>query len=321
MSYSFYRRRYGYRRRRPTGPAPGAQKQKYQDCTKFGLPAELNTFLLNYTDSDTFMKSFQEQLAKYGLTEKQWKIVENKLAHHKAKTNPLKTPLPTMQVANIPIFINRTAAFREIRDPYKLPYGIFSLKIKSISNAGKARNGNIYAEIEVEADADSPVNACRICGKTLRDHKSVVSGIGPDCAKKLGALYITYKQDVQKFVNDFKIEAAKVGIMKIKIWNFQIKENSSEFIKICNMFWAQPSNVKSRISAIAKQVPNKGQPVTAISANDIITTYLWDPTADPMKADVIVPNYYFLPVKALDFFDNDNQFYIRNIETNNRVFF
>lgn len=235
-------------------------------------------WLQTYTGQDVFISSLKDQLInKGGLSSVQWKMAD------KNYRNSLpKVQLPTMDLkAPVPIMVNRTAAFKEIRDKYKLQYGVFALKITNIHNAGVARNGNRWAEIEVVADGDSPVNACRVCGKTLTDHASVVTGIGSVCAKKyFPASYALYKKNPQQFIAPFKAEVAKLGKMKIKVWQNQITQNVTHFVDAVELFMKQDPNTAAPVRVDAMGTPTPVMPVAPPKPPTVNEIY-WDANAEP----------------------------------------
>ena len=179
-------------------------KPKFAEPDAAGVDVKCKGWLMNNShNTNPLLKSIQEQYSKHlQLTQKQWSIVEAQMN----RSNYVAVPkVPVKLGSPIPIMINRTAAFKEIRDKLKLDYGVFAVKINRVLNSGKARNGNQWAELEILPDADTPVSCCRVCGKTLKDHRSIVSGIGPDCAKKFKTIYHSYStNNLQVFRDDFK---------------------------------------------------------------------------------------------------------------------
>jgi len=237
---AFYRRTYGGCNSQPPKP-------KFTDPVQCGVTTVTPAQISGYTGSDTFLITIRDAFTKYGhLSQRQWEIAAKSL------NKVPYVPKPAIDVVTpMPIFVNRTVAFREIRDKYKLKYGIFALKITKVTGAGKARNGNSWAEFEVVADTDSAMSCCRVCGKTLKDHNSVVSGIGPDCAKRFGG-YKNYKSNIQQFMLDFKKEVASVGTMTIRVWENQIKENLPNFKLAVETYINQPqAAISSTMSTIA----------------------------------------------------------------------
>lgn len=276
-SRSGYRSRY----RKPL-TYPSSYKPKNSDPTVFGFPIETRTWMESYTGSDTFLLSLNKQLSQYNhLSETQWRYAHAAMqaAINGGKSN--KVPLAPLTLKTpLPILINRTAAFREIRDKYKLQYGIFALAITKVNSTGTARNGNDWAEIEVIPDANATVSSCRICGKTLTDHRSVVSGIGSVCAKKyFPHLYITYKTDIDKFIAAFKVETSKLGTFTIKIWANQVKENVGNLHDAITQF-------KMQSPSVAIMPPPAPKPASTLNSASAYTRVL-------AQGTVITPSELF----------------------------
>ena len=255
---SYYRRRYN----QSYQPKP-----KSGDPTTFNIPSAVKPWIETTQHTNPLLQSICDQLVKYGhLTEKQWQIAQKEM-----NGKPASVILPEVTLNTpLPVFINRTAAFREIRDKYKLQYGVFAIKMTKVLKAGKARNGNTWAELEVIPDTDTPVSCCRICGKTLKDQRSITSGIGPDCAKRLGAAYNSYKSsNLQQFIADFKKEISKVGTMTIKLWGNQVKENIHNFDFAVTSYMNQPPTA---VATTATVVP--APIVPAINTVHRLTEYV-----------------------------------------------
>lgn len=268
-----YKRRFVKRTFRPYVAAP-----KYATPSLIGLPNDCVNWLQSYSGQDVFVSSLKDQFIKNGsLTEKQWRMADKNYRN----TLP-KVQLPALNLNTpLPIVINRAAAFRETRDKLKIQYGIFALKVMSINNAGIAHNGNRWAELEVIADADSPVNACRICGKTLTDHASVLTGVGSVCAKKyFSSLYATYKKDPAKFIAPFKAEVAKLGVFKVRIWQNQVKENVSGLATAIDMFLNQTTTVPITPTPTVT-APQPIQPPAATIPKFLYIN--WNAKSDPWK--------------------------------------
>ena len=229
-------------------------KPKSGDPTTFNIPASVKPWVETTKHTNPLLQSICDQLTKYGhLTEKQWQIAQKEM-----NGKPVTQVLPPVTLNTpLPIFINRTAAFREIRDKYKLQYGVFALKMIKVLKAGKARNGNEWAEVEVIPDVDSPVSCCRICGKTLKDQRSITSGIGPDCAKKMGAIYNSYKSNnLQVFMAGFKAQLITLGTMSIKLWGNQIKENLPNFQFAVQSYMSQPPTAIASTATLVSSTNN-----------------------------------------------------------------
>jgi hypothetical protein len=280
---AYYRRNYGRYNNQPPKP-------KFTDPSQCGVTTVTPAQIAGYSGSDTFMITIRDAFTKYGhLSQRQWEIAAKTL-----NKTPY-VPKPAIDVkAPLPIFINRTVAFREIRDKYKLKYGIFALKIIKIISAGKARNGNHWAEFEVVPDTDSAMNCCRVCGKTLKDHNSIISGIGPDCAKRFGG-YNNYKSNIQQFMLDFKKEVASVGIMTIKVWENQIKDNLPNFKLAVEMYTNQPQNaVASTATIVAHPNPTSTAVLpTFPGIRENASVFVHKLKPNDLKKGIPVPGYEF----------------------------
>lgn len=252
-------------------PSP---KFKKPSETGMGLTDDCMSWLANYSGQDLFISSLKSQFTQKGeLTAAQWKMADKNYR----KSLP-KVKLPTLSLSTPePIMVGRTVAFREIRDKYKLQYGVFALKITAVNDAGVARNGNRWAELDVIADADSPVNACRVCGKTLTDHASVVTGIGSVCAKKyFASSYNVYKKNPQHFMAPFKAEVAKLGTMKIKVWENQVKEHVQNFALVVDKFLNQ-KHTATPVTPTPAPVPV----MVAPPKPKVRRIFVWNPKSDP----------------------------------------
>ena len=197
--------------------------------------AEIVKFAIGYNGTFKFMLDMQSRLVvkKEGLTPAQWngvhkcylqeakranKVVSNtNMTHASTQQLPAMIDLPTP----IPVVLNRTAAMR-IKHKHNLMFGPFAVEIIGF-NPKRSRKG--IQTFKIRVNGSGAVNVCRICGKSLKDHKSVVSGIGPVCAKGLGQLYHTYQTDIQKFMQQFADECNRIGVIEVDFSLYQVKDN------------------------------------------------------------------------------------------------
>lgn len=157
-----------------------------------------------------------------GLSEKQWGIVRKNMHME----TPAKPFTPVMFLHPCDIVVNKTVAYSHFKKKLGMKYGIFTLRVHSIKNVERSRGGAYYKiTMDVSPNADGPVSACRVCGKALTDHTSITTGIGPTCAKKIGATK-AYKSDVKKFMEEVKKEFQKVGVTEITTWDSYIVQGS-----------------------------------------------------------------------------------------------
>ena len=271
------------------------QVQKYADPQNCGFDSQTASSLIALVKNSVvptnasdliknLLKSFSEQYNKYGhLSQKQWQLVNKHNIVSPVQATAAVASLPGMPVPNgVNLIINRSAAFREFKYKFKLKYGIFAIKVLSIDQAGKARNGNTWANLTVEPDYDSPVSACRVCGKTLTDAKSIGCGIGPECAKNTGIWRIYKSGNAQQIKDAFKASvsaALQNKPVEIKLWTSQIKDGKIQYDTAMNMYFG---NVRHQINAIARNKQPVAAPISqSVSVNTkSINPYVinWSPS-------------------------------------------
>lgn len=186
--------------------------------------AQILDFVKNYylKGSFPFMLSMQKEFALgKGLTTSQWEAVIKCFQKERGSLVPVAhaataQPIIMTRLANpVPIVVNRWTAMH-IKKTKKLSYGPFTLEVVAVN----PKNRFMYT---VRINASGSVNVCRICGKSLTDHNSKVSGIGPVCAKNIG-MYNTYKTSIQQFMASWQTMVNAVGEFDIMIKSRAIKE-------------------------------------------------------------------------------------------------
>lgn len=230
----------------------------------------------------------QQGYQNSGLSEKQWAIVRNSMQRDAIAQMPAFTPVSF--ATPIDITINRSAAFSHFKKKLGMKYAIFTLRVHAIKEVTPSRNGK-YMRIKllVSPNADGTVSSCRICGKPLTDHKSIATGVGPSCAKHIGAAKL-YKSDVQAFMEAVKKEFVEIGMTEIELWDSSIMENSHIIL----------DEIRAQRTAAT---PAKKEEVVTIDVNDIAwlqldKSFLIDRTMcdkpsikrlyDVLKSDLIV---------------------------------
>jgi len=187
-------------------------------CTKEEAE-HLSKFLETYDGDFQPMRDTKSRFTspKYlGLSEKQWYMVRNTMS--RANKPKLEVFKPIQFSQPIDITVNKKAAFDHYKKKLGMKYGIFTLRVHEIVEAISSRSGQYTKlKIRVSPNADGTVSACRVCGKALTDHTSIATGIGPTCAKHIGAMK-AYKSDVKLFMEEVKKEFAKVGITEMEVW-------------------------------------------------------------------------------------------------------
>ena len=186
-----------------------------------GEQLRLCNYVLNYKGTFKFMLDLQSKYnANKALSPAQWVAVE-KCFNRDVPSAALKTQAPYLAFANpVPVVLTRKGAMA-LKKKYNLSFGPFTVEILGAYDAVKRRG---YRNYVMRVNASGAVNVCRVCGKSLVDHKSVVSGIGPVCAKNLGAIYHTYQTDIQKFMADFATQCSAIGNMEIEFNSYAFKD-------------------------------------------------------------------------------------------------
>jgi len=189
---------------------------------------ELINYVTNYKGTFRFMLDLQGKYnVNKALSPAQWAAVEKcykRDAQYKAPqavTPNVVAPAKYFAFANpVPVVLTRKGAMA-LKRKYNLSFGPFTVEILGAYD-NVSRRG--YRNYVMRVNASGAVNVCRVCGKSLVDHKSVVSGIGPVCAKNLGAIYHTYQTDIQKFMADFAAQCAAIGNMEAEFNSWAFKD-------------------------------------------------------------------------------------------------
>jgi len=245
-------------------------------------------FALAYNGTFKFMLDMKKRLlSNSGLTDNQWNAVYKCFTKEKPNNNvsqPAQAAQPVMIdfATPIPITLNRTAAMN-IKKTYNLMFGPFTIEVLGFMPGGKRTFGNHIFKFRV--NASGAVNVCRICGKSLKDHKSVVSGIGPVCAKGLKHLYHTYQTDIQKFMQQFADECNKIGVMETKFSLFQVNHNMLA--------------LQAEIEKIIAPQTVVSQPLVAVNAAPPVPAPVLTPVATPVTVDPVIPVLKYDPTSKL----------------------
>lgn len=225
------------------------------------------TFISSYTGTFQPMIDIRNTFSKKGeLSESQWSLIQKSLRFEdnsnkrNAFINAFK---PMIFIDSIDAVLNKTVAYNHFKKNLKLNYAVYTVKITEIVDAKPSRGGNFWkVKLKIVPNVDGVVNVCRMCGKSLTDHTSIVTGVGPYCAKRLDpAVYQAYKKDTDKFMKMFKDEVSKIGETEVECWTNALDDRSSAFII-------------SELTKLANQqtplpVVTKSKPVTILFTNNI----------------------------------------------------
>lgn len=215
--------------------------------------AALVNYVIHYNGTFRFMLDLQSKFSTNKvLSPAQWAAVEKcykRDAQYKAPqsvTPNVVAPAKYFAFANpVPVVLTRKGAMA-LKRKYNLSFGPFTVEILGAYD-NVSRRG--YRNYVMRVNASGAVNVCRVCGKSLVDHKSVVSGIGPVCAKNLGAIYHTYQTDIQKFMADFAAQCAAIGNMEVEFNSWAFKDGYQQMTMAFDA--AKQSNNAVPVPAVA----------------------------------------------------------------------
>ena len=249
--------------------------------------AQVVNFLISYNGTFKFLLDMRDRLVnqKVGLSDNQWNAVykcynrENRNAIQITTNTPSTVaPAPVMIdfATPIPVTLNRTAAMK-IKKKYNLMFGPFTVEILGFI---PTRRNHKYQTFKFRVNAAGAVNVCRICGKSLKDQKSVVSGIGPVCAKGLGHMYHTYQTDIQKFMQQFADECNKIGVMEADFSLYHVKDNMQRLQMEMDDLFYKKAQTPVAVNSVAPVPAQVLTPVnTPVTVDPVIPVVKYDPTS------------------------------------------
>jgi hypothetical protein len=179
--------------------------------------------IAKYDGPNNFINEIKGKLLKYGtLSDKQVNAALNQIQKDitKANTHNFKIPTPGETVT-----IGRNVAQR-IKENYGLEFNpmviditrLLAVSPKAFKFAGKMTKGRS--------------KVCRCCAKTLTDEFSMLTGVGKTCAKHMRVPYITDKNQVDRFLEDYMKRVDEIGEFEFWVPKSQVKkwEGKTELI-------------------------------------------------------------------------------------------
>lgn len=316
-------------------------KQRYHVPQNL-LPVDASTisnWLVAYSGTFTYLLDMQKELAKNGLTDAQWNgVVKCYNNDINRKSNSTTIAKDIRLATPVPVVINRSAALA-IKKNMNLMFAPFTLEVVAIRpntfrgfKAQSIYNSNVpyvnTLDLVVRINGSNAVNVCRICSKSLTDHKSMVSGIGPVCAKSLGVSYHTYQSDIKKFMQQFADECNKVGEFSITWKPYHIKDGKDELFKELISIHSQftGNNIIASPSIVA---PTVLTPISTGNGTTVsIPCLMYDPDtkAIRVKSNMDMIKFHITMDKFFELLPNmkgrfPDSFKMKNIKTNNEVIF
>ena len=281
--------------------------------------SKLVSYLINYTGSFTFLRDMAKQVKNGGLTANQWSAVHKcYLKDHTMQSQSSSLNFITFK-APVPVVLTRSAAMK-LKAKYNLIFGPYTVEVLGAYDQVSRRG---YRKYVLRVNATGAVNVCRICSKTLVDHNSVVSGIGPVCAKNLGWGNV-YHNNIQGFMKQFADECAKIGNMEIEMNSWGIRDGYQQLTMAID-----DAKSSGNVTAVA----TAPDPVPA-ETESAITSHIvpYDPSLNLIQVKKVTNNVIEFHITLENFYriygfdvdsinDKNHRFYLRNISTNNSVLF
>lgn len=338
MSYRY--RPYQYRGVRNNAPVAAKPRHKTPVNVNPADASTISSWLVAYSGNFQYLKDMQAELAKQGLTDAQWGGVVKCYNNDRQRTAAVVSIPDARLITPIPVVVSRSAALR-IKENLGLMFAPFTLEVVGVQsstfNGFKAQS--MYdpkipyirnLDLVVRINASNAVNVCRICGKSLTDHKSVVSGIGPVCAKSLGAIYHTYQNDIQKFMKQFADECNRIGEFTVSWKPFHVKEGYSkislELLDIHNQFKGNTIPISAPIVVqppIAVSIPTSTPTVDYKLSYDPSTKWIVvkDNVQKEYPLEFTIEESKFIKSIQPAFHELPIEFILENVRTQKRVLF
>lgn len=176
-------------------------------------------WLESYTGTFPFVLSLKSQFKQWGkLSDKQWSAVDKCMVANSTPKGPRVDLVPN---CSVDIVLKRFIAKR-VSEEKKLKFSPFTYTVKTIKwNTLKAMG-------VVMSPNFSNVSVCRCCGKALTDWRSLATGVGAVCAKKMGIPYVKTKADVDSFKAQVMQLFLAIGDIETTLPKSQIAEGVSQ---------------------------------------------------------------------------------------------
>lgn len=169
----------------------------------------------SYKGENTFVKSIQEKLERYGnLTDKQVSAAVNQIQKQEDKEKTINVNWATPGET---IILGRKIG-QQLKEKYGLEFNPMLIDItrllgvspKAVRLAGKMtiKRGKI----------------CMCCGRDLTDEMSMITGLGKTCAGHMKVPYIKDKSEAERFREDYLKQVEKIGEFEFWIPKRQIKK-------------------------------------------------------------------------------------------------
>lgn len=169
--------------------------------------------IVEYTGENTFVKDIASKFQKYGtLTEKQKSAALSQIQKEEDRERTIRMNWPTIGET---VIVGRKIG-QQLKETYGLEFNPTLIDItKLLAVSPKA----------VRFEGKMTVNrakVCLCCGRTLTDEFSMLTNVGPTCARHMKIEYITDRNQADEFRERYLNRVEEIGKMEFWIPKNQI---------------------------------------------------------------------------------------------------
>jgi hypothetical protein len=170
--------------------------------------------IVDYNGDNSFVKDIKNKLMTYGtLSHKQIQAVLNQI---ESEENKKRTMNVTISVVGKTIQLRRMMSIK-LKEQYNLDFNPILIDVSKIT-AMSPKAIKVVGRLTSKRG-----KVCTCCMKTLTDEFSMLTGVGPTCAEKLGIKYIRNANEAKRFRDDYLKRVEEIGDMEFWIPTSQVK--------------------------------------------------------------------------------------------------
>ena len=169
--------------------------------------------IMNYTGSNEFILKMKDQYTQWrNLSDRQISAAVKSIKKEKTPTIEIRVDLK-----NESIRIKRGIALK-IKEEYGLEFMPILVDLVGTTHIS-SKAVRVRAKLTKENG-----DVCRCCGAELTDEFSILTGMGPVCAKHLKVKYIKDKVEVARFHEELALRVEEIGEFEFWLPKTQIRE-------------------------------------------------------------------------------------------------
>ena len=170
--------------------------------------------IMNYTGSNEFILKIKDQYTQWrNLSDRQISAAVKSIKKEKTPTIEIRVDLN-----NESIKIKRGIALK-IKEEYGLEFMPILVDLVGTTHIS-SKAVRVRAKLTKENG-----DVCRCCGAELTDEFSILTGMGPICAKNLKVRYIKDKTEAARFHEELALRVEEIGEFEFWLPKTQIRES------------------------------------------------------------------------------------------------